>query len=221
MAMLSTRRALLGAIAAVPVASMIAVPSCATPVAAHDPDEVELAIEKFNAADAAWIAFDEAIQEPIRRYADAVDAIPHSRTTASYHAVANPEMTLSTADGHSVAMARKIVADADKGLLYNRSTRPEDGAFIAVQRELAALADKRDAERAQLRKSYRIDAWRRLEDRYVSKINAASDAVVAAPAATLAALARKIDFLDRTESWESGGSEAVARDVRRLAAEGR
>lgn len=154
-------------------------------------------------------------------------AVPHRSVVTTFINDYDDEIRLSTDSPASVGAARRFVTDptwADMGV----------EKWQQAQRELVALADERDAivatgkaahqrEVEALRERHSLAAIHRRSNQLEDRVSQLWHATMGTPAHSLADVAAKVGFAERT-----GGVvvpdvvlAAISTDVRRLAQEGR
>jgi hypothetical protein len=191
-------------------------------------------IALHDQANAAANRFTDMVEEPARAAcAAAVEAlprptpVPHRSVYTTYTSMMGEEIRLSTDSVGAVGCARRFMTDptwADMG----------GDAWRQASRELAALADERDAivQADEIAHRSQIEAIQERHDiaGIVQRSNQLDDrtsdlwhAAMKTSAHSLADVAAKIDFADRTGREEVPDLvlAAISADVRRLTKEGR
>lgn len=152
---------------------------------------------------------DEMLGPAIEKFTQATDAIPHTETKSTFVNVYGEARGKSTRDKEAVATARSYLnwPDIDE----------KDPDWVAVQREIVSLADRRDAEIARIRQQLRIGEFVAEEDRFSAAINVAYDAVLETPARSFADLLAKLKFMDDEDEFNEWAHGLITDDVHQLA----
>lgn len=209
-----SRRSMLGILATGPVAMLpaLAVMQCSAPADAATSSRMAQAIQRYRDACAALDRFSAATAPNFQSYREAVDAIPHSRTTNSFHAYSGGMTFLTTADAASVATARSALKD---------TTLIENGGnadYWATVRELVKHADRREAQIEALKVDHRLPEIKEAETRHGRAIADAMEGVINCRPTSLQDLAAKAALLSEIDAWELDGvGDTVAADIQHLA----
>lgn len=203
-----SRRAVIGG------AALLGIMASGSAVAAPPRGGVSPALDKafrdLAAARRAADQFNDDVLGPaIERFTRATDAIPHAETTRTFVNVYGEARGKSTRDKEAVATARSYLnwPDIDE----------KDPDWVAVQREIVGLADRRDAEIARLRQQFRIGEFMVEDDRLSAIIYEAYDAVLSTPAVSFTDLLAKLQFMADEDEFNEQAHGLIIDDVRRLA----
>jgi hypothetical protein len=190
-------------------------------------------IALHDRAEAECERFDAEVEVPARQAcAAAIRALPaelpppHEQSATTFVNVFGDTVRLSTENVGITAVARRVINDpswVDMG----------DDDWRQAHREIAAAGDRREAVLAgqaarrkaleeQTRASFRIAALAARSNSLVDRRDGLWRAVITMPAATLADVITKLDFIDRTtQPSEIDGDmfAGISADIRHLAGE--
>lgn len=231
----TTRRALLGGSAAVLAAALVPSGGEASPHAlGRSSERLRRAIRLHDRVGTEYERFDVEVESPaLRAFATAIAAYedepppPHEQSATSFVNAFGDLVRLSTETLGGDAVARRVVNDPDWADMGDEDWRQ-------AHREIAAAYDRRDAVvAAQTARKREFEAAMRARfrvDELADRSTALADrryrlwrAAVETPAATLADVVIKLDFIARTaaeDEMEPPVFAAISADVRRLAGEG-
>lgn len=208
-----SRRAALGIIATGPVALLpsLAVMSCSSEVQAAISPSLHRAISRYRIlSDSVTRWHNERAEPALKAFRQEADALPHYQTTRSYLTPSREAVTLSTEDGYRVRAARRMIEDAREG------AEPSD--YLDAQRELVALADRREAELAEIRARHGVDRINAMDSRYGDALLDAKESIINHEPRSMTDLAAKSAFISELDLWgDEDAGEAIARDIAALA----
>lgn len=202
--------AILPAMIAMPAAASAA-PMLVCAPAAPSAELVAL-IDAYRKASAASDRHHSEVYEPAHKaWKEAVEAIPHCKTVATYTYLGEPQR-LSTANPSHVSAA-KFAASSKPGSLYSAE-------YETACAELLKRMKQRDAKRAKITARYDVIALAAESDRLAEVRNMALDAVALFPAATIADLIAKVETTsDDPDGLFDSNKDILLADLRRIAGE--
>ncbi|MEH3099811.1 hypothetical protein [Sphingomonas adhaesiva] len=217
----ASRRAILGGVGI--LAAIGAGPAVAATAAPRQPASASArllrAIRLYDRVDAAWDRFDKEVEMPMHKaLSDAFEAQPkeaeppHEEALTTFVNAFGNTVRLSTASIGSVGVSRRLVSDPSWADMGNEEWRQ-------AHREIAAAGDRRDAiiaAQKSRRAAFEADTRRRFRfDEIVARSECLSDrcyalwgGIVQMPAASLADVVAKLDFVDRTSSDDTTASSS-------------
>lgn len=212
----ATRRALLGAAAALPAIATLSAPALAT--VATDRRAWKRAFAAMEKAKAALDADDQIYDRINSKYRAACQAIPHVTTQATYEDYAGQRATMTTAEPEHVVLAKRML----RGL---KSYGADSADYVATCRELLAAHEEREAAMQRINDSLGYGAaYDRNEDLGHAAYEAET-ALILMPAPDAEALLWKLDNLfgagatgdgDYSPSYSMEWINRIIADVRDL-----
>jgi hypothetical protein len=212
----TTRRALLAGAPAIALAGLLTAPASALATATRVSPDLDAAIRAHAAARAAAITFRSEVFGPIEDAHFALrDTVPHVTTLNGFTNVSGEVRHLTTSDTATVHMSRSVLRDFDAGTHFQSQ---RDTSYISTLRELVEAADARNAAIAGANHKLEYDAAdARLQELEGYDLEVIGQ-VVRVPAASIADLLAKVEFMQAEDGWEIRESvDHIVADVRRLA----
>lgn len=169
-------------------------------------------IAEFDRLGAEAEAYDDDVVEPaIKALNGEIASVPHFITTASYMSRSGERIHPTTAEPGTEGMMRAIVRD----LADREGAQGQE--YMITARELVAGADARDARIAAIRQRHNIELLRQRSDAIWSRLGPAREAIRRFPAASLADLVEKIEWMQDGELFEiEDTATLIIADIRRL-----
>ncbi|WP_017182105.1 hypothetical protein [Sphingobium xenophagum] len=172
--------------------------------------ELVALIDAYHHASAASDRHHFEVYEPAHKaWKEAIEAIPHCKTVATYTYLGEPQR-MSTANPSHVSAA-KFAASSKPGSLYSAE-------YETACAELLKRMKQRDAKRAKITARYDVIALAAESDRLAEVRDHAIDAVERFPAATISDVIAKAQMVaDETDG--TFNIDILLADLRRIAGE--
>jgi hypothetical protein len=162
--------------------------------------------ETFEPAYKAWLAARE-------QQDNAISAVPHVRTTASYANMVGGRSTMSTEVEWHVSLARREIARAD----FGGSDGSQASEYDTVLREVAKAADERDAAIERIKAAHPLPNVPDEDGGFGGPVWTALQDAAATPAGNAEELAEKTAIMRRENLFEHEDLlDAFLRDVASL-----